>query len=119
MVAFYADYTKPIGPESLRLTEPWVQSVPQEEMFKVYEGCGPQVMALLKCIKTPSKWSIHVVQPHLESFVKGRVVVIGDAVSMHACGSRGRLGADAIHRHMECCHTLDLAQVKVSKTDIF
>ena len=119
VVAFYADYTKPIGAESLPPDERWVESVPQEEMFKVYEGCGPQVMALLKCIKTPSKWAIHVVQPHLDSFVKGRVAVIGDAVSLPAVRLAGVLEVDALHRPTACCRTSVLVQLKVLKTDTF
>ena len=30
----------------------------------------------------PSKWSIHVLDPPLESFVRGRVALLGDAVSL-------------------------------------
>ena len=116
VVAFYADYTKPIGAESLPPSEPWVETVSQEEMFKVFEGCGPQVMALLNCIKTPSKWAIHVVQPHLDTFVKGRVAVIGDAVCLHVAQLYMRQTEFIVaHRLMECCRTSARVQPKVSK----
>ena len=50
-------------------------------LWKEYEGWGPDVAALIKCMpEKPNKWSIHVVHPPLDSFVKGRVALIGDAV---------------------------------------
>lgn len=53
-----------------------------EEILAQYEGWGPDVVNLLKCIKQPNKWYINVVDPPLESYVKGRVALVGDAVSV-------------------------------------
>ena len=57
---------------------------------KEYEGWGPDVQTLIKCMPDkPSKWSIHVVHPPLDSFVRDRVVLIGDAVRPPSSDSRG------------------------------
>ncbi|TBU25307.1 FAD/NAD(P)-binding domain-containing protein [Dichomitus squalens] len=80
VVAFVARYDVPIGSAKLAPGTPWVEVVPKEEMEKEYEGWGPDIAALLKCMpEKPSKWSIHVVHPPLDSFVKDQVVLIGDA----------------------------------------
>lgn len=80
VVAFAADHTIPIGSVQLPPDQPRVILVPQEEMLKEYEGWGNDVIGLLSCIPKPSKWFIHVVHPPLESYVKGRIALVGDAV---------------------------------------
>ncbi|PIL31454.1 hypothetical protein GSI_06155 [Ganoderma sinense ZZ0214-1] len=80
VVAFSARYDIPIGSEELPKGASWVEEVSREAVEKEYEGWGSDVAALIKCMpKKPSKWSIHVVHPPLDSYVKGRVVLIGDA----------------------------------------
>ncbi|CCL98087.1 uncharacterized protein FIBRA_00081 [Fibroporia radiculosa] len=79
VVAFVADYSKPIGSDYLPPGEPWVKVVPQEEMIQAYDGWGSDAISLLKCIEEPSKWSVHVLYPPLDSYVKGRVALLGDA----------------------------------------
>lgn len=65
---------------SAQLPRPWVQSVPQQALLDEFEGWGDDVLAILNNLKTPSKWSIHFLQPPLSSYVRGNVVLIGDAV---------------------------------------
>ena len=48
VVAFAADYTKPIGSASLPPDEPWVKSVPQEEMLKVCCTLIPPPSSLIR-----------------------------------------------------------------------
>ncbi|KZT08533.1 FAD/NAD(P)-binding domain-containing protein [Laetiporus sulphureus 93-53] len=79
IVAFSADHEAPIGSISLPAGESWVNEVSQDEMLQVYEGWGSEVTNLLKCLERPSKWSINFVHPALDSYVKGRVALIGDA----------------------------------------
>ena len=64
------------------LTEPQVVETTTEEVVKTYEGWGSDVTSLLSCIKQPTKWNIRVVYPSLNSYAHGRVVLIGDAVSL-------------------------------------
>ncbi|KAH9897890.1 FAD/NAD-P-binding domain-containing protein [Cubamyces lactineus] len=92
VVAFSADYKTPIGTENLPDGAAWVEQVSRDEVKKVYEGMGPDVTVLLEHMpERPSKWSIHVVHPPLESYAKGRVAVLGDA----AHGMLPHLGAGA------------------------
>ncbi|OCH96428.1 FAD/NAD(P)-binding domain-containing protein [Obba rivulosa] len=91
IVAFVADHHIPIGSANLAPGAPWVSEVSQEELQKAYEGWGPDVVNILKCIEKPSKWSIHVVYPLLETYTKGRIALLGDA----AHGMLPHLGAGA------------------------
>ncbi|VDB99847.1 unnamed protein product [Peniophora sp. CBMAI 1063] len=77
IVAFTTDFSRPMGYESN--PEEWVKDVPQAEMLKDFEGWGPDVQAMLKGIKSPSKWSIHALYPTIDKYVKGKVALIGDA----------------------------------------
>ncbi|KAI3621845.1 salicylate hydroxylase [Moniliophthora roreri] len=86
VVAFVADHDKPKGSE---LPLPWVKSVPHEELKASYEGWGPDAQIILDHLKNPSKWSIHACIPPLQSYVRDRVVLVGDA----AHGMLPHLGA--------------------------
>ncbi|KAF7294726.1 Salicylate hydroxylase [Mycena indigotica] len=76
VVAFATDNSVPVG--SVEVNGPWVQPASQQELLDRYEGWGPDVMIILKQLKTPNKWYIHTLAP-LETFVKGKVALIGDA----------------------------------------
>ena len=60
---------------------PTVSSTSKDELLSEYADWGNGVRALLGCIDTWSKWKINVVYPALDSYVNGRVVLVGDAVS--------------------------------------
>ncbi|KAJ7915511.1 FAD/NAD-P-binding domain-containing protein [Mycena leptocephala] len=76
IVAFATDNSVPVG--SVEVTGPWVEPVPQQELLDKFEGWGHDVMAMLKHLNNPSKWSIHTLTP-LETFVRGKIVLVGDA----------------------------------------
>jgi len=58
-----------------------VEVVPTDEVLQAFEGWGKDITSILQHVKEPSRWAIHTVYPPLESYVRGRVVLIGDAVS--------------------------------------
>ncbi|EIW63980.1 FAD/NAD-P-binding domain-containing protein [Trametes versicolor FP-101664 SS1] len=92
VVAFAARYDVPTGSANLPEGTPWVEEVSKDELKQVYEGWGSDIAAILECMpETPSKWSIHVVHPPLESYTAGRVALLGDA----AHGMLPHLGAGA------------------------
>ncbi|KAJ7243390.1 FAD/NAD(P)-binding domain-containing protein [Mycena haematopus] len=87
IVAFATDTSVPVG--SVEVIGPWVEAVPQQELLDKFDGWGHDVMAMLKHMKSPSKWSIHMLTP-LETFVHGKIALVGDAA--HAMAPH--LGAD-------------------------
>ncbi|EIW63979.1 FAD/NAD-P-binding domain-containing protein [Trametes versicolor FP-101664 SS1] len=92
VVAFSARYDIPIGAANLPEGASWVEPSTRDELKKVYKGWGPDVSILLDCMpEKPSKWSIHVLYPPLESYTKGRVALLGDA----AHGMLPHMGAGA------------------------
>ncbi|KAI0361022.1 FAD/NAD-P-binding domain-containing protein [Trametes cingulata] len=92
VAAFAARYDVPIGSQLLSEGSRWVEEVPREEMQKEYDGWGPDISALLRCMpEKASRWSVHVVHPALETYAKGHVALLGDA----AHGMLPHLGAGA------------------------
>ena len=70
---------------------PWVTPRTKSELLETYAGWGPDAISLLDCLDSPSAWSIHAVDPPLETYAKGRVALLGDA----AHGMLPHLGAGA------------------------
>ena len=62
---------------------PAVSTVSKADLLAEYDGWGSDVIKLLGCIETWSKWKINVVYPPLASYVQGRIALIGDAVCLY------------------------------------
>jgi len=77
VVAFVRGKENSISPE---LPSPWVEVVPQQEVIDGYPEWGNDAKLILQHIEQPNRWAIHTVYPPLETFVNGRIVLIGDAV---------------------------------------
>lgn len=75
-----ADRTVGIGEKNLRPDQPIVVPVSCAELMNVFHGWGDDVIRLLGCMVKATKWSINVVYPHLETYVKRNVALVGDAV---------------------------------------
>jgi salicylate hydroxylase len=75
---FSSDYIKPMGAE---LKGGWVETVPKSEIEGVYSDMGNDVKIIVDHINSAGKWYIHQVSPTLQSFVFGKVVLVGDSVS--------------------------------------
>ncbi|KAI0255796.1 hypothetical protein BJV78DRAFT_1368771 [Lactifluus subvellereus] len=80
IVAFVTDFDHPMGSHHSPDSDKWVKQVTQEEVLETFSEFGEDPQRILRCIEEPSKWSIHVVYPNLNSFVKGNVVLLGDSV---------------------------------------
>ncbi|EJT99712.1 FAD/NADP-binding domain-containing protein [Dacryopinax primogenitus] len=75
-LAYKSDYTKGRAP---KWDGPWVEhEVDEHDMLKEYEGCGPQVRAILELVERPSRWAMYDI-PDLPYFVQGNVALLGDA----------------------------------------
>ena len=61
--------------------QPWVEFVPAQELQDAFKDWGNDPRKILSYVTNPSRYSIHTVDPPLESYVKNRVVIVGDAVS--------------------------------------
>ena len=79
LVGFVTIGAVPQG-ESYPAGHTWVEQAPEEELVKHFEGWGHDAVTIINRVRKPSKWSIHVVYPAIESYVNGKVALIGDAV---------------------------------------
>ncbi|KAH8117594.1 FAD/NAD-binding domain-containing protein [Phellopilus nigrolimitatus] len=94
VVAFTCDRSIPWGARPLPPGTPWVTQRTPGELSAEYAGWGADVTRLLSCIGNlgaPSVWAIHAVDPLLQTYVRGRAAVLGDA----AHGTLPHLGAGA------------------------
>ena len=54
-------------------------------MLADFADCGTEnsdTKKLLRAIINPTKWFLHAVHPPLDTFVKDKVALVGDAVSL-------------------------------------
>ena len=91
-----------------------------DELLATYADWGSEVRALLACGEGVTKWNINVVYPHLpsEKWTKGRVAILGDAVSVDGyflCSMWGSLRRD---RPTLCCRIWAQERAKGSKMRI-
>ena len=58
-----------------------MQDVEQQEMLDAYQdNWGRDATDILRQLTKPSRWTLHAMYPPLDSYVKGKIVLIGDAV---------------------------------------
>ena len=83
VAAVVARYDIPVGDASTarNAEDPSVEVVSNKELMDQFEDYGSNIRGVLSCIDKPNKWYISVVYPHLKTFVRGRVALLGDAVS--------------------------------------
>lgn len=61
----------------------WVSRVSREQVKLAFAGWEPEVQVLINSMTSALRWAVHAVRP-LQTFVSGRVCVIGDAAhAMH------------------------------------
>ncbi|KAJ3543230.1 hypothetical protein NM688_g5882 [Phlebia brevispora] len=77
IVAFAANHNAPL--EQQLSDVPTVTPVDSETLLKEYQDFGSEVTGLLRCVQKPNQWTIDVVYPALQSYVQGRVALLGDA----------------------------------------
>ena len=91
-----------------------------DALLHAYAGWGADVRKLLACADAPTRWDINVVYPHLpsEKWTKGRVAILGDAVSVDGyllCSMWDSLRRD---RPTLCCRIWAQERAKGSKMRI-
>jgi salicylate hydroxylase len=66
------------------------ENVKIEELLEAYPApdYSQDVRDLLRCIANPVKWYVNIVYPHLKTYAKGRVALLGDAVGLRCPLSR-------------------------------
>ncbi|KAF8523769.1 hypothetical protein BU17DRAFT_43512 [Hysterangium stoloniferum] len=56
-----------------------VVAATQEEMLQHFTGWGKHALDLLANIKKPSRWFLHTLNPPLDSYIRGNIVLVGDS----------------------------------------
>ncbi|KAG6878178.1 hypothetical protein C0993_011251 [Termitomyces sp. T159_Od127] len=77
VVFFSTDATVPIG--TVNVPPPWVKPSSHDELLHEYSGWGGDANVILREMRDPSKWYLHFLHPPLPSYVRQRVVLVGDA----------------------------------------
>jgi salicylate hydroxylase len=82
VVAFVREKGKEISTTTMspERSSPWVEAISQQEVIDGYPGWGNDANIILQHLKEPSRWAIHTLYPPLETFVNGKIVLVGDAV---------------------------------------
>ncbi|KAF9074960.1 salicylate hydroxylase [Rhodocollybia butyracea] len=75
-VVFLSDYDKLAQSE---LPYPWVETTSEQELKDRCGNWGHDTTIILDLLKSTSKWSIHALDPPLQSYIRNRVVLVGDA----------------------------------------
>nr|VWO96890.1 Mannitol 1-phosphate dehydrogenase [Ganoderma boninense] len=57
---------------------PWVQSMTQDAIAKLFEGWQPWALETIMAVEKPLRWAMHTV-PELPTYVTDRVALVGDA----------------------------------------
>ena len=83
MAAFVADNTINIGDANLPDDAPTSGVASTAELLNEFEDFGSDIRSVLGCMERPLKWYINVVYPHLSSYTKGHVALLGDAVHQY------------------------------------
>ncbi|KAG6851334.1 hypothetical protein H0H93_005732 [Arthromyces matolae] len=71
------DSSRSIG--SKDIAGPWIQPASQDELLKEFSGFGDTVTRIIKEMKNPTKWYLHFLHPSLTTYIRQKVVLVGDA----------------------------------------
>ncbi|KAJ9113872.1 hypothetical protein QFC19_000065 [Naganishia cerealis] len=93
MVAFVSDRSKP--EDQREFHGPWVAPSSLQEMQKDYQGWDHMVTELFPLIEKPEHWALHDLLP-LDTWIKGRVALLGDASLPHNGAGAGQAIEDAL-----------------------
>ncbi|KAF5379638.1 hypothetical protein D9757_009181 [Collybiopsis confluens] len=66
--------------ENTKFNGPWMSTVEPSAFASFFAHWEPDVQALIACVEKPMQWAIHTIRP-MQSFISGRVALLGDAVS--------------------------------------
>ena len=75
----FTDYTVPIGSVHIP-SEEWVSTVSEKKLVQEFDAGGSDAKRLIGCFHQPNQWYIHGHYPQLNTYVKGKVAILGDAV---------------------------------------
>lgn len=77
-----ADYSINIGDANRPDDAPTSEVVTTEDLLAEFEDFGTGIRSVIGCIEQPLKWYINVVYPHLSTYSKGHVALLGDVVRL-------------------------------------
>ncbi|KAJ3830353.1 hypothetical protein F5880DRAFT_1516069 [Lentinula raphanica] len=71
--------SQPDEPPRSMLPSPWVEAISQEQLRSSCKDWGHDPMIIVNHLTNSNKWSIHALDPPLPSYVRDKVVLVGDA----------------------------------------